>query len=63
MPKILADENVHSDIVSRLRDQGYDVLFVPDIGLAGSKNPGNIGFIKKAEKIITRERKYGFKIS
>ncbi|HKZ56278.1 MAG TPA: DUF5615 family PIN-like protein [Thermodesulfovibrionales bacterium] len=38
MPKILADENVHSDIVHRLREQGHDVLFVPEIGLSGNSD-------------------------
>ena len=38
MSKILADENVHSDIVRRLRKQGHEVLFVPEIGLAGSSD-------------------------
>lgn len=35
MVKILADENVHCDIVHSLREAGYEVLFVPEIGLAG----------------------------
>lgn len=34
--KILADENVHADIIKGLRMAGYDVLFVPEIGLAGN---------------------------
>lgn len=35
MAKILADENVHCDIVYSLREAGYEVFFVPEIGLAG----------------------------
>ncbi len=38
MIKILADENVHSDIVRRLRNEGHDLLYVPEIGLAGSSD-------------------------
>jgi predicted nuclease of predicted toxin-antitoxin system len=34
--KILADENVHADIIKGLRMAGNDVLFVPEIGLAGN---------------------------
>lgn len=32
---ILADENVHIEIIHGLRKKGYEVLFVPEIGLAG----------------------------
>ena len=38
MVRILADENVHSDIVQRLRNEGHDLLYVPEIGLAGSSD-------------------------
>lgn len=34
MVRILADENVHSDIVRRLRNEGHDLLYVPEIVLA-----------------------------
>ena len=30
MVKILADENVHCDIVYSLREAGYEVFFVPE---------------------------------
>ena len=32
--KILADENVHIDIVNGLRNKGIEVLFVPEVGLS-----------------------------
>lgn len=47
MIKILADENVHSDIVHGLRKTGYEVIFVPEIGLAGQ---GDLKILEYAEK-------------
>jgi len=38
MIKILADENVHTGIVRGLRKADYEVLFVPEIGLAGQSD-------------------------
>lgn len=38
MIKILADENVRSDIVRRLSNEGYDLFYVPEIGLAGTSD-------------------------
>ena len=36
--RILANENLHIEIVRGLQRANYDVLFVPDIGLAGHKD-------------------------
>ena len=36
--RILADENVHVDIIHRLRDNNYEVFSVQDVGLAGHKD-------------------------
>jgi predicted nuclease of predicted toxin-antitoxin system len=36
--RILANENLHTEIVQGLQRANYDVLFVPDIGLAGHKD-------------------------
>lgn len=33
--KILADENVHTDIINELRKAGIEVVFIPEVGLAG----------------------------
>lgn len=33
--KLLADENVHSDIVKGIRKAACEILYVPEIGLAG----------------------------
>ncbi|MCX6089087.1 MAG: DUF5615 family PIN-like protein [Candidatus Atribacteria bacterium] len=34
----LADEDLHYDIVKKLRQNGYEVLFVPEIGLQGKRD-------------------------
>jgi hypothetical protein len=35
MMRFLANENLHIEIVRGLRQANYEVLFVPDLGLAG----------------------------
>jgi len=52
MVKILADENVHSDIVQGLRDEGYGVLYVPEIGLAGSSDEKILSYAIKHNLIL-----------
>lgn len=52
MIKILADENVHSDIVRGLRKSGYEVLFVPEIGLTGKDDPTILEYSKKHNLIL-----------
>ena len=36
--RILANENLHTEIVRGLQEANHEVLFVPDIGLAGHKD-------------------------
>jgi len=36
--RILSDENVHADIVSGLRQEGFDLVTAVDLGLAGRKD-------------------------
>ena len=38
MLKLLADENVHSEIIAYLRSKGYEIITAIDEGLAGSKD-------------------------
>ena len=58
--RILADENVHIDIISGLRQANQEVLFVPDIGLAGHSD---IDILKYAEQnnliILTADKDFG----
>ena len=36
--RLLADENVHADIIRKLRNSNFEVLSVQDIGLSGHKD-------------------------
>ena len=56
MIKILADENVHSDIVRGLRNAGYDLLYVAEIGLAGSSDERVLEYAIKHDRILTIRR-------
>ena len=60
MIRILADENVHIDIISGLRQANQEVLFVPAIGLAGHSD---IDILKYAEQnnliILTADKDFG----
>jgi predicted nuclease of predicted toxin-antitoxin system len=38
MPKFVADENIPSPVVKRLREAGYDVKTVPEVASAGIRN-------------------------
>lgn len=50
--KILADENVHADIIRELRKRGYQVLFVPEISLAGSNDQKILEFSERHNLIL-----------
>ena len=50
--RILANENLHTEIVRGLRKANYDVLFVPDIGLAGHKDREILEYSEKNELIL-----------
>lgn len=52
MTKILADENVHSDIVSGLRARGYKTLYVPEVGLAGHSDKEILDYSIKHDLIL-----------
>lgn len=50
--RLLADENVHSEIVKKLRKAHIDVLYVPEIGLAGSSDRAILEDAVKNELIL-----------
>lgn len=50
--RILANENVHSDIVKGLRAANHEVLFVPEIGLAGHKDRDILEYAEKHNLIL-----------
>ena len=50
--RILANENLHTGIVQGLREAKHEVLFVPDIGLAGHKDHEILEYSEKNDLII-----------
>lgn len=60
MVKILADENVHSDIVQGLRNEGCAVLYVPEIGLVGSSDEKILAYaIKQKIVLLSGDKDFG----
>jgi predicted nuclease of predicted toxin-antitoxin system len=50
--RILANENLHTEIVRGLQQANYDVLFVPDIGFAGHKDREILEYSEKNELVL-----------
>jgi len=50
--RILANENLHTEIVRGLRQGNFEVLFVPDIGLAGRKDREILEYSEQNDLIL-----------
>jgi len=50
--RILANENLHTEIVRGLQEANHEVLFVPDIGLAGHKDREILEYSEKNDLIL-----------
>jgi len=50
--QILADENLHFDIVLRLRQANHEVVLVSDVGLAGHKDLKILEYAEKDNLIL-----------
>ncbi len=50
--RFLANENLHMGIVRGLRQANYEVLFVPDLGLAGHKDREILEYSEKNDLIV-----------
>ena len=60
MIRLLADENVHYDIVADLRDKGFDVITAMDAGLAGCKDYRVLEYSEKERRILlTGDKDFG----
>ena len=60
MPKLLADENVHSEIIAYLRSKGYEIITAIDEGLAGSKDYEVLVYAEKHDRILlTGDKDFG----
>lgn len=50
--RILADENLHFEIVQGLRRENHEVFFVPEIGLAGRRDSVILDYAEKRKLIV-----------
>ena len=50
--KILANENLHTEIVRGLQQANHDVQFVPEVGLAGRKDHEILEYSEKNDLLL-----------
>lgn len=50
--QILADENVHMEIIQQLRQINHKVLSIPDIGMVGHKDSDLLDYSEKHNMIL-----------
>ena len=60
MIRILSDENVHADIVSGLRQEGFDLVTAVESGLAGRKDIEVLDYAEKYDLLlVTGDKDFG----
>lgn len=60
MIRILSDENVHADIVSGLRQEGFDLVTAVESGLAGRKDIEILDYAEKYDLLlVTGDKDFG----
>ena len=60
MIRILSDENVHADIVSGLRQEGFDLVTAVESGLAGRKDIEILDYAEKYDLLLlTGDKDFG----
>ena len=52
MTRILSDENVHMDIVSGLRKEGFDLVTAVEAGLAGRKDQEILEYAEEHDLLV-----------
>ncbi len=50
--RLLADENLHVGIIQGLRKANFEVLFAPDVGLAGRKDREILEYAEKNDLLV-----------
>ena len=50
--RLLADENLHTGIIQGLRKANFEVIFVPDIDLAGHKDREILEYAEKNDLLV-----------
>lgn len=60
MTRLLADENIHLDIVNALRSKGHDVTTVPEVGLIGEEDETVLEAANRGRRILlTGDKDFG----
>src|SRR4030042_5334983 len=58
--RLLADENLHAGIIQGLRKANFEVIFVPDIDLAGHKDREILEYAEKNDfLVISGDKDFG----
>lgn len=58
--RILADENLHFEIVQGLRGENHEVFFVPEIGLAGRSDSVILDYAEKKKlTVVSGDKDFG----
>ena len=58
--KLLADENIHRDVVRFLRDRGFDVLDVAEEGMLGTTDVDLLRRAVSEDRVVmTHDRDFG----
>lgn len=58
--RILADENVHMEIIQQLRHINHEVLSIPDIGMVGHKDSDLLDYSEKHKMtLISGDKDFG----
>jgi predicted nuclease of predicted toxin-antitoxin system len=50
--RFLTDENIHADVIRKLRQANYDVFSVQDVGLSGHKDHEILEYSEKQDLIL-----------
>ena len=58
MIRILSDENVHTDIISDLRKEGFDLVTAVEAGLAGRKDREILDYAEEHDLVVLSESGY-----
>lgn len=58
--KLLADENIDPELIDYLRNQGFDIKGVKEVGLVAAKDPDWLDLASKEDRVIvTQDSDFG----
>lgn len=58
--KLLADENIDPELIDYLRDHGFDIKGVKEVGMIAAKDPAWLDLARKEDRVIvTQDSDFG----